>query len=142
MSRKSLDTDVADFVQTLGLLVRRFRAVGGTGDLSWTESIVMRRLEKDGPATTAELARELGVKPQSMGTTVAALEQKGFVERSPHLTDGRQVNIGLSAKGVGVRKSAGDAKRSWLAEAVARLDGREQETLFSAGEIMKRLAES
>ncbi len=55
--RKTFDTAVIDFVQAIGLLVRRIRAASGSHELSWTESFVMVRLAKDGPATTAELAR-------------------------------------------------------------------------------------
>ncbi len=101
----------------------------------------MARLANHGPATTADLARAEGMKPQSMGTTVAALEEMGMVERKPHPTDGRQVNIELSAKGAAVRNSAKDAKRTWLAQAIARLDEQDRETLFKAGEIIRRLAE-
>ena len=81
------------------------------------------------------------MKPQSMGTTIAALEEMGMVERKPHPTDRRQVNIGLTAKGAAVRKTAKDAKRTWLAQAIALLDEQEREILFKAGEIIKRLAE-
>ena len=56
-----------------------------------------------------------------MGTIITALEEMGLVARKPHPTDGRQVNIELTAKGAAVRKSAGDAKRTWLAQAVSRL---------------------
>jgi DNA-binding MarR family transcriptional regulator len=76
-----------------------------------------------------------------MGTTVATLEEMGLVERKPHPTDGRQVNIELTAKGASVRNSARDAKRTWLAQAIAQLDEEQRETLFRAGEIMKRLVE-
>jgi DNA-binding MarR family transcriptional regulator len=100
----------------------------------------MERLAKDGPATTADLARAEGMKPQSMGTTIAALEEMDMVERKPHPTDGRQVNIELTAKGAAVRESAKDAKRTWLAQAITQLDKKEQATL-SAGEIIKRLVE-
>ena len=101
----------------------------------------MARLSKNGPATTAELARAESVKPQSMGTTVATLEDMGLVERKPHPTDGRQVNIVITAKGSSVRNSSRDAKRTWLAHAISQLNKDEQETLFAAGEIMKRLVE-
>ncbi|MGC2473907.1 MAG: MarR family transcriptional regulator, partial [Candidatus Sulfotelmatobacter sp.] len=60
----------------------------------------------------------------------------------PHPSDGRQINIALTAKGLAVRKSTKDAKRTWLAQAVAQLDEREREALFSAGEIMTRLAKT
>jgi|ERR1700728_1903497 DNA-binding MarR family transcriptional regulator len=142
MTRRTIETDVFDFTQAVGLLVRRVRAAAASHELSLTESAVMRRLDKDGPATTAELARAEGMKPQSMGATVAALEERGLVERRRHPTDGRQLNLQLTAKGAAVRKSVRDAKRTWLAQAVAQLDKKEQETLFAAGEIIKRLAES
>ena len=142
MSKKKLETDVTEFTQTIGFLMRRVRATAASQELSLTEAAVIARLEKDGPATTAGLARAEGMKPQSMGTAVAALEEMGLVERTPHRTDGRQMNIELTAKGAAARKSTRDAKRTWLAKAIAQLDKKERETLFEAGKIIRRLAES
>jgi DNA-binding MarR family transcriptional regulator len=141
MQPKNLDTAVSDLAQAIGLLVRRVRAASASQELSWTESLVMARLAKGGPATTAELARAEGMKPQSMGTTIAALEEMGIVERKPHPTDGRQMKIELTAKGAALRKSAKDAKRTWLSQAIAQLDEHERETLFAASDIIKRLVE-
>lgn len=142
MPRKPFELAVADLTQAIGLLVRRVRAAAASHELSLTESAVMKRLATDGPATTADLARSESMKPQSMGATIAALEEMGMVERKPHATDGRQVNIELTAKGAAVRKSAREAKRTWLAQAIVQLDEDERETLFKAGEIIKRLAET
>jgi len=142
MTGKRLDNAIIDFTQSVGLLVRRLRAAVASDELSWNESMVIARLSKNGPATTADLARAEGMKPQSMGTTVAVLEKMGIVERNPHPIDGRQVNIELTAKGAALRKSAKDAKLAWLAHVIAQLDEDEQKTLFAAGEIIKRLAES
>ena len=139
MQPKALEIAVTDFIQAIGLLVRRVRAATASHELSMTESMVLGRLEREGFATTADLARAEGIKPQSMGTTIAALEERGLVERKPHPTDGRQVNIELTAKGAAVRKITGDAKRMWLAQAIAQLDEEEQKTLFAAGGIIKRL---
>jgi DNA-binding MarR family transcriptional regulator len=141
MPLKTFELAVSDLTQAVGLLLRRLRAAAASHELSLTEAAVMARLANDGPATTADLARAESMKPQSMGATIAALEEMGLVERKPHPTDGRQVNIELTAKGVAVRKSAGDAKRTWLAQAIAQLDKQEQATLFAAGEIIKRLVE-
>lgn len=138
--RKTIEIAVSDLLQAVGLLVRRVRAAAGSHELSLTESSAMARLDREGAATTAELARAEGMKPQSMGTTIAALVEMGMVERRPHPTDGRQVNLALTAKGAAVRKSAKDAKRTWLTQAVNQLDDQERETLFSAGEIIRRLA--
>ena len=139
MGRKSIELAVIDFLQAVGLLLRRVRAAAASHELSLTESSVMARLSREGPATTADLARAESVKPQSMGATIAALEERGLVERKPHPTDGRQMNIELTVKGAAVRNSARDAKRKWLGDAIAGLDEEERETLFAAGEIIKRL---
>jgi DNA-binding MarR family transcriptional regulator len=141
MTKKTLETSVIDLTQAIGLLVRRIRTAAASHELSLTEASVMARLDRDGPATTAELARAERMKPQSMGTTIAALEELGMVERKPHPTDGRQVNIALTAKGLAIRNTSKDAKRTWLAQAITQLNEDERETLFKAGDILKRLAE-
>ncbi|HEX4321623.1 MAG TPA: MarR family transcriptional regulator [Acidobacteriaceae bacterium] len=141
MDDTDFDSEVIEFAQALGLLVRKVRAAASSHELSMTESAVLARLMNDGPATIAELARTEGVKPQSMGATIAALEEAGLVHRKPHPTDGRQMRIDLTAKGIAVRKSTKDAKRTWVAEAISQLNERERKTLLAAGKIMRRLAE-
>jgi DNA-binding MarR family transcriptional regulator len=141
MSRKTFDSAVTDFAHAIGLLVRRARAAASSQELSWTDTAVLKRLAKEGPATTADLARSQGMRPQSMRTIIAGLEQLGMVERKPHATDGRQVNIALTTKGAAVQKTAGDAKQTWLAQAIAQLDPQERDTLFAAGRIIKRAVE-
>src|SRR6202789_4705407 len=105
----------------LGLLVRRIRA--GTPlefqEFSWTQQAALRRLEKHGPATAADLARAEGVKPQSMGTALGLLEKMGLIERKAHLTDGRQINIKLTARGITRRRNTKKAIEAWLSRAIA-----------------------
>src|SRR5579863_7530418 len=96
--------EIADFTQAVGMFVRRLRTAAAAHELSLTEASVLGRLVRDGAATTAELARAEGIKPQSMGTTIAALEELGLVARRAHPTDGRQVNIEVTAKGMAMRK--------------------------------------
>src|SRR5690348_4260455 len=88
--------EVDDFARTIGRLVRRMRAAAAQHELSLTESAVLARLDREGPATTAELARAEGMRPQSMSTAIAGLEERGFIERRPHPSDGRQVHIALT----------------------------------------------
>jgi DNA-binding MarR family transcriptional regulator len=141
MSRKNLEPAITDLMQAISLLVRRVRAIGGADEISLTQTVVMKQLDGGGATTVADLARAEGMKPQSMGAVVAALEESGLVERRPHPTDGRQMNIVLTAKGEALRKRSGDAKRAWLAQAIGKLDDKDQDTLFAAGEIIKRLIE-
>lgn len=138
---KARDLDVNEFAQTIGRLVRHMRAAAAQHELSLTEIAVLGRLGRHGPATTAELARAEGMRPQSMSAAVAALEERGLVERKPHPTDGRQVNIALTEKGTAVRNSAKDLKRAWLAQATAGLDEEERQALARAGDILKGLLE-
>jgi DNA-binding MarR family transcriptional regulator len=134
---------LAELTLALRLLVRRIRAMAPseTRECTWTQRAVLARLGENGPATTAELARAESVKPQSMGAVVEALEAAGLVERKAHPTDGRRINVALTAKGAAIRKSVTDAKRAWFNQAVARLDKREKSALYAAGPVIKRLAE-
>ena len=66
MRRQSHEHDATELVLALGLLVRRLRSAvpAESHELSWTQMGVLRRLDTEGAATTAELARSEGVKPQ------------------------------------------------------------------------------
>ena len=143
IAQKNSEVAVEDFAMALGLLVRRIRA--GTPpelqEFSWTQKAVLRRLEKNGPATSADLARAEGVRPQSMSTALGLLEKMGLVERKPHPTDGRQINMKLTARGITLRRNAKEATYAWLSRAIAELGRQEQITLFKAGELFKRMAE-
>jgi DNA-binding MarR family transcriptional regulator len=143
IARKSSGVAVGDFAVALRLLLRRMRADAPPElqEFSWTQKMVLSRLEKDGPATAADLARAEGVKPQSMGTALGLLEKMRLVERKAHPTDGRQINIKLTARGITLRRNTKAATHAWLSRAIAELDRQEQTTLFKAGELFKRMAE-
>jgi DNA-binding MarR family transcriptional regulator len=133
---------VADLSLAIGQLVRRLRKDANPSELSWSQIATLARLDKAGAMTTADLARSEFVKPQSMGTTLADLEQAGLVQRRPHPTDGRQVLFELTAAGAEARRQRNIAKREWLMAAMAKLDPAEQQTLIAAAALIKRLAES
>jgi DNA-binding MarR family transcriptional regulator len=143
LAQKNSEVAVEDFAMALGLLVRRIRAdtAPGLEEFSWTQQAVLRRLEKNGPATSAELARAEGVRPQSMSTALGLLEKMGLVERKPHPTDGRQINMKLTARGITLRRNTKEATYAWLSRAIAELGRQEQTTLFKAGELFKRMVE-
>ncbi len=143
IAQKNSEVAVEDFAMALGLLVRRIRAdtAPEMQEFSWTQRAVLRRLEKHGPATAADLARAERVKPQSMGTALGLLEKMGLVERKAHPTDGRQINIKLTVRGITLRRNAKEAMYGWLSRAMAELDRQEQITVFKAGELFKRMAE-
>jgi DNA-binding MarR family transcriptional regulator len=98
----------------VGRLKRRLREQAHFGDLSWTQVRVLSRLEREGPATVTALARAEGMRPQSMGETVAALKAAGFVSGAPDPSDGRQTVLSLTP-------SCTEAIRSGRADAVELL---------------------
>jgi DNA-binding MarR family transcriptional regulator len=138
---KADEEAVAELLAAMGLLVRRLRAESRSGEVSWSQVAIMARLD-GGAMTTADLARAEGMKPQSMGASLAAMEEEGLVRRKAHPTDGRQILFELTPAGVEGRYRRRLAKREWLLSAIAKLDRDEQKTLFAATDVIKSLAES
>lgn len=137
-----LEMAVTELSLAIGQLLRRLRADTNPDGLTWSQTMVLARLDKAGPMTTADLARAEGVKPQSMGATLAELENEGLVSRQPHPTDGRQILFALTEAGIQARHRRSATKQKWLLEAMARLTPSERETLMSAVVLIKRLGEA
>jgi DNA-binding MarR family transcriptional regulator len=126
----------------VGQLRRRLREQASFGDLTWSQTSVLSRLERDGPATVTSLARAEGMRPQSMGATVAALEAAGLVSGSPDPQDGRQTILSLTAACREWIKVSRAAKEDWLFQAIqSKLSPQEQGELAKGVELLKRLAE-
>jgi DNA-binding MarR family transcriptional regulator len=137
-NRKNLEVAVTELLSVTGQLTRRLRAVSNTRELTWSQVAIMARLEEAGPLTTADLARAESVKPQSMGGTLAAMEEEGLVQRQSHPTDGRQILYALTDEGREARRKVRLAKREWLLAAIAQLSLAEQKTLLAAVDIIRR----
>lgn len=134
---------IADELTTLvSQLQRRLRVASAEGALTPSQTSAMARLDQEGPATTADLARAELVRPQSMRMTLAALEERGLVARAPHPTDGRQVVFSLTEAGVELRGSGRRARRGWLADTIgARLTADEQDSLDAALPLLRKLVQ-
>jgi DNA-binding MarR family transcriptional regulator len=127
----------------VGKLMRKLREQGPQQqDLSWSQIAALKRLETDGPMTVTALAKAEGVRPQSMGATVAALQAVGLVAGEPHPTDGRQTILQLTPafrKWIKVRRAA---REDWLSHAIeARLSASEQAKLVACIGLLKRLVD-
>jgi DNA-binding MarR family transcriptional regulator len=126
--------------QILGALTRRLRAESAGHELSQSEHAVLRRLQELGPSTTAALSRAELVKPQSMGVTLAGLEEGGFVARTADATDARCRNVSITEKGKRVLAEGRAARQNWLARAIAeKLDGEQLRTLLAALELLRQV---
>lgn len=138
----TIDTlDVASHLRvTIGSLVRRLRQHRGSGDPSAPETAVLARLDRCGPATSAELARQEQVTPQSMGVTVAGLQERGYVDRAADPTDGRRVVITLSRAGSAALTDRRNHRTRAIADAMsATLTDEEIAVISAALPLLDRL---
>jgi DNA-binding MarR family transcriptional regulator len=126
----------------LGQLRRKLQEQTHLGDYSWSQTSTVLRLERDGPATVSALARAEGVRPQSMGATVATLEASGLVSGSPDPADRRQTILSLTDACRKLIRAKRAAKEDWLLHAIhTQLSPEEQGKLAVALELLKRLAD-
>jgi DNA-binding MarR family transcriptional regulator len=138
-----LSSLAAELRVVVGQLRRRLRDQAPPGDLSWSQVAVLGHLEREGPATVTRLAQLEGVRQQSMGATVAALQAAGLLSGSPHPTDGRQTLWSPTTACHDLIKANRAAREDWLLRALqTQLSADEQKELARAVESLKRIAES
>ncbi len=127
----------------VGKLRRRLREHSPTGELTWSQVSVLGHLDRDGPATVTRLARAEGVRPQSMGATVSALEAAGLLVGSPDPRDGRQTIWSLTPACRRWIAGFRAAREDWLFRAIrTRLSLAEQEALARAVVLLERLSDA
>lgn len=125
-----------------GKLKRRLREQTDVGDLTPSQVSVLLRLEREGAATTSNLARAEGMRHQSMASVVTALEAAGLVSGTSDPNDGRQTLLSLTDTFRKWVHEGRAARQDWLSRTLAaRLDTQELDHLASAVELLKRLTD-
>ena len=144
MGEESVDAhEVAASLRTsIGFLVRRMKQVQTAGDLTLPESSALARLDRGGPATAAELARQEQISPQSMGATLAALQERGLIERRADPADGRRYVLSVSEAGARELHNRRSARTQMFAEVLSEsFSPDELAVLQQASVLLERLAE-
>jgi DNA-binding MarR family transcriptional regulator len=126
----------------VGMLVRRLKHADPDSDLTMPETSALSRLDRGGPMTSSDLARADRVSPQSMGVTVAALEQQGLIARSRDPEDGRRIMLSLTQEGRQVVHSRRGARTEQIARALREaFTPEELAQLRAIVPLIERLAE-
>jgi DNA-binding MarR family transcriptional regulator len=127
--------------ETLGRLIRRLRAE--PGQLPVAQATVLARLDREGPASTSDLAAAERMRPQSMAQTVRDLETAGLISRRPDPHDGRRALVELTPDGLQRLRAAREQRQGWLSETIEReLSPAEQETLREGLVLLRRIADA
>jgi DNA-binding MarR family transcriptional regulator len=139
-ARGRADALASDVRDVAGALIRRLRAESSGEALSISQAGVLVRLDKLGPQTVADLARLEHVTPQSMGTTVASLEDEGLIARAVDPKDARRWNASLTAAGKRLLLEGRAARQAWLKSAIEeRLDEDEQRRLADGVGLLRKV---
>jgi DNA-binding MarR family transcriptional regulator len=110
-------------------------------DLTAPQYGVLSVLARDPGSSGADLARACNITPQAMNGVLETLEREGLVERHPHPTHGRILQVNLTSEGQrrlgdahpavrGLEQAIEDgftadeitAVKAWLVEAAQRLE--------------------
>ena len=131
----------ADLRLAVGRVRRRLRQAHAVGDVSLSGVSVLARLASDGPDSPTSLAETERVRPQAMASTLAVLEQRGLVLRTPDPADGRRSIVAVTEEG----RSMLDERRSEsihrLSTVLDEFSSEERATLAAALPLLDRLAE-
>jgi DNA-binding MarR family transcriptional regulator len=126
----------------VGHLHRRLRQVDNAGILTPSQSAVLNRLHRDGPATQGELAAAEHVRQQSMAATLGVLDELGYLARTPDPADRRRVVISLSEAGSDTVRGILQHRDEWLAQAlVDALSPAELDAVAHALPLLQRVAQ-
>lgn len=134
-------TVLAGDLLTLYGRIRRTQLTGKADDVTASQTAALGRLLRYGETTVAELARAEGVRPQSMGATVQALEDLGLVERRPDPADGRRALVRATDRGARAREDAWTTRTRVLTDRLAALPDADRDTVARAIAILTPLTE-
>ncbi|NML44363.1 MarR family transcriptional regulator [Ramlibacter sp. G-1-2-2] len=143
MSTKSNHDLAVELHDLMNRLKRRLREHSGSADLPPSHVAVLRRLEREGAQTVTALARAGGVRSQSMGATVAALQAAGHISGAPDPQDGRQTLLSLTPACRKWLRDTRATRQDWLQRAIeSQLSPREQQDLAKALALLQRVVEA
>lgn len=131
-----------DLRALFGRLRRRLLEVATADDLTPSQTAVLIRLVKDGPASTSQLAGAERVRPQSMATTLAGLDRHGMIVRTPDPEDGRRQLVDLTALGRRHGEHDRKVRNEWLVRALQdRYTEPERRVINEALTLLSRLTD-
>jgi len=132
-------TDAERLALVTGRLNRRLQAA--TGGLSHGLLSALAVITKRGPLRLSDLAQLEGVSAPSMTRTVAELEARGYVVRSPDPMDGRAALIAAADAGTAAILDARSARAQVIAELLSTVSEADAAAIAAALPALERLTD-
>jgi DNA-binding MarR family transcriptional regulator len=123
-------------------LSRRLRSQRMDSGLTLTQLAALASLDRHGAMTPGELAAHEKVQPPSLTRTLAGLEEKGLVLRSPHPTDRRQQIVAPTPAGRSLLREDRRRREAWLARQLRDLTADERDLLRAAVPVLEKLGQA
>lgn len=117
-------------------LARQLRFRRPDSPVSLSQLSALATVAKEGPMTPGALAIRERVRPPSMTRVIASLVDLGFVDRTAHPADRRQVLVSVSQSGTDLIEAERKASREWLQQRLAELTAEQRKTLLDAADLM------
>nr|WP_239092168.1 MarR family transcriptional regulator [Streptomyces sp. SID14478] len=127
---------------SITLLLRRVRLVPIEQGLSMPERSALSLLERAGPASSSELARDAQITAQAMGATIRTLRERGLVDRRADPEDGRRMLLSVNEAGQRALQEKRNARTEQLARALGggAFTQADLRRLAAAAPLLERLA--
>lgn len=122
-------------------LARQLRFRRPDSPVSLSQLSALSTLAKEGPMTPGALATRERVRPPSMTRVIATLCELGFVARTAHPADGRQVLVSVSSAGSELIEAERRASQEWLKKRLDRLEPDQRKTLLVAADLMSGIVD-
>ena len=140
MRSEDIERELAELPTIVARLRRRLQDEARNDDLTPSQFAALRRLIGDGPTTLTELASAEGMRPQSMGAIVAALQSAGYVVGEPDPTDGRRTILTITDASRELVRANRAAKKDWLFRSLdENFTDAERAQLAASVELLRRL---
>lgn len=120
-------------------ITRRIRPVNG--ELSVGHFSTLASIERSGPQRPSDLARLERVSPPTMTRILAALEERGLLERHQSVDDARSVIVAITAQGVRLVAQARAEQVRAVAVLLQELDDAQVRRVAAALESLETLAQ-
>ena len=139
---KDIDARLAsDLSLAVVRLARQLRFRRAESPVSLSQLSALSTLAKEGAMTPGALAMRERVRPPSMTRVIASLAEMGFVARTAHPGDGRQVLVSVSPAGVELIEAERRASQEWLKARLERLDSEQRRILLTAADLMTAIVD-